>query len=82
VNTVFKRSESALPVYTLSGNHDMYSGGMGYYPLLKRLNTADIQQPASCFCLRSGDNRWQFFALNTGLSDYNPFRSKDVVPSL
>ena len=38
VNQVFDRSKTRLPVYTLSGNHDMYCGGVGYYKLIKRLN--------------------------------------------
>lgn len=55
-----------IPVYTLSGNHDMYSGGGGYYSLLKKLN-----QPASYFCLRN--DSWQFLAMDTGLNDADPF---------
>ncbi|HET9212157.1 MAG TPA: metallophosphoesterase [Thermoanaerobaculia bacterium] len=54
------------PLYTLSGNHDMYSGGAGYYGLLPMLG-----QPASYFCLRN-DN-WQFLAMDTGLNDRDPF---------
>jgi len=54
------------PLYNLSGNHDMYSGGGGYYGLLPRLN-----QLASYFCLRN-DN-WQFLAMDTGLNDSNLF---------
>jgi predicted phosphodiesterase len=55
------------PIFTLSGNHDMYSGGQGYYGLLKQ-----IGQPASYFCLRSPDNSWQILAADTGLNDRNP----------
>ena len=29
-----------VPVYTLAGNHDMYSGGVGYYGLLQRIEPA------------------------------------------
>src|SRR4051812_2967495 len=57
---------NAPPLYTLSGNHDMYSGGAGYYGLLPTLN-----QPASYFCLRN-DN-WQFLAMDTGYNDRDPF---------
>ncbi|MCZ8516143.1 metallophosphoesterase [Paenibacillus filicis] len=53
-------------VYNLSGNHDMYSGGKGYYWLLKHL-----KQQASYFCLRN--DYWQFLAMDTGLNDNNPF---------
>jgi predicted phosphodiesterase len=52
-------------VYTLSGNHDMYSGGRAYYALLRT-----IGQPASFFCLQNSD--WQFVAMDTGLHDCNP----------
>jgi hypothetical protein len=63
------------PVYTLSGNHDMYSGGGPYYWLLTQLNTTPALQPfrqqASYFCLRSAN--WQIIAMDTGLHDCNPF---------
>jgi 3',5'-cyclic AMP phosphodiesterase CpdA len=65
----------SLPVCTLSGNHDMYSGGAGYYWLLDRLN-----QPASYFCLRNAD--WQFLAMDTGYNDFNPFTVDLSVPGL
>ncbi|HET7522827.1 MAG TPA: metallophosphoesterase, partial [Acidimicrobiales bacterium] len=54
------------PLYTLSGNHDMYSGGAGYYGLLTTLG-----QPASYFCLRNA--HWQLLAMDTGLNDRDPF---------
>lgn len=54
-----------VPVFTLSGNHDMYCGGAPYYDLIDKLG-----QRASYFCLRN-DN-WQFLAMDTGLHDYNP----------
>lgn len=64
-----------IPVYTLSGNHDMYSGGAPYYWLLTQLNTTAALQPyqqkASYFCLRS--QNWQILAMDTGLHDFDPF---------
>ncbi|HWB95167.1 MAG TPA: metallophosphoesterase [Bryobacteraceae bacterium] len=51
--------------YTLSGNHDMFSGGAAYYRLIDQLG-----QPASYFCLRN--DHWQFIALDTGLNDRVP----------
>jgi predicted MPP superfamily phosphohydrolase len=54
-----------IPVFTLSGNHDMYSGGRAYYGLLEQLG-----QPPSYFCLRSAG--WQFLAMDTGLHDCDP----------
>lgn len=66
---------TALPeahVLTLCGNHDVYSGGAGYYGLLQ-----NIGQPASFFCLRNDD--WQFCAMDTGLNDRDPL---DVTTNL
>jgi hypothetical protein len=55
-----------IPIFTLAGNHDMYSGGQPYYWLISQLG-----QPASYFCLRN--EHWQFVAMdtgrNTGLTD-------------
>ena len=62
---------AALPtarLFTLCGNHDVYSGGAGYYGLLRQ-----IGQPASYFCLRSPDDSWQLLGADTGLHDGNPF---------
>jgi hypothetical protein len=63
------------PVYTLSGNHDMYSGGGPYYWLLTQLNATPallpFRQRASYFCLRSAN--WQIIAMDTGLHDCDPF---------
>lgn len=55
-----------VPLYSLCGNHDMYSGGKGYYWLLDQ-----IGQKASYFCLRNND--WMFVAMDTGFHDNNPF---------
>ncbi len=52
-------------VYALSGNHDRYSGGAGYFQLLEALG-----QPASYFSLRT--RFWQLLALDTGLHDSDP----------
>ena len=61
------------PVFTLSGNHDMYAGGVGFYELIARLNPAPMTQPASFFCLRSADAAWQLLAMDTGLHADDPF---------
>jgi hypothetical protein len=56
------------PVYTLPGNHEYYSGGVGYYSILPKLNQhtpswAKVQQ-ASFFCL---NNSWlQLQGMDTG----------------
>ena len=66
-------------VYTLAGNHDMYSGGEGYYGLIDRLNDGPFRQPASYFCLRSSDHRWQFLAMDTGLHAYDATESHPLT---
>lgn len=50
---------------SLCGNHDMYSGGNGYYWLVDQLH-----QQASYFCLQNSS--WQFLAMDTGHNDNNP----------
>ena len=86
VNGVFGRPQNELPVYTLSGNHDMYCGGVGYYGLIRRLNRGlmgptnqSMVQPASFFCLRAEDDSWQLLAMDTGRNDYSPFSVTDAV---
>lgn len=85
IDEVFDRGPNPLPVYTLTGNHDMYDGGVGYYGLLPKLNPrptyeADQAQEASYFALRTTDGAWQFLAMDTGLHDHDPFTvSSDVT---
>jgi hypothetical protein len=82
IDRVFGRPANPMPVFTLSGNHDMYSGGEGYYGLLPTLNAPEARQPASFFCLRSTDNKWQFAAMDTGLHDNDPFNVDTVLTFL
>jgi hypothetical protein len=49
----------------MSGNHDMYAGGSGYYWLLPQLG-----QSASYFCLHN--RNWRFIAVDTGYNDHDP----------
>lgn len=62
---ILNLAQKPIPTFTLAGNHDMYSGGVAYYNLLKTLG-----QPASYFCLRNAN--WQFVAMDTGYNDHNP----------
>ena len=64
-------------LFSLCGNHDVYSGGTGYYGLLRH-----IGQPASYFCLRSPDRSWQILAGDTGLNDRNPFEEDTAATHL
>jgi hypothetical protein len=63
------------PVYSLAGNHDMYSGGVGYYGLLQQLG-----QPASYFCLRNA--AWQILGMDTGFHDNDVFTVNTNLTSL
>lgn len=72
MNLVLDQASRQIPVYTLSGNHDMYGGGEGYYGLIGHLNDGPWRQRASYFCLRSAGQRWQFIAMDTGLHAYDP----------
>jgi predicted phosphodiesterase len=56
---------SSIPLYSLCGNHDMYSGGDGYYWLIDH-----IGQQCSYFCLQN--DYWQFLAMDTGHNDHDP----------
>lgn len=64
-----------VQLVSLSGNHDMYSGGAGYYWLVDQLG-----QQASYFCIRN--TNWQFLAMDTGYNDSNPFTVSSNVTSV
>jgi predicted phosphodiesterase len=64
-------------IFSLSGNHDMYTGGGAYYDMI-----TTIGQQSSYFALRSEDGTWQFLAMDTGYSDHDPFNVKDVRVAL
>ena len=59
-----------IPFYTLPGNHDYYSGGVGFYQVLPLLNqdvpNACVQQH-SFWCLRN--DAWQLQGMDTGYYD-------------
>jgi hypothetical protein len=53
------------PCFSLAGNHDMYSGGAGYYWLVDKLG-----QGASYFAIQNAD--WLFIGMDTGRHDLDP----------
>ncbi len=76
VDRVFDRSAGQVPVFNLCGNHDVYSGGEGFYGLMPQLNPSPPFKPgwtqkASYFALRSPS--WQLLGMDTGLHDHDPF---------
>jgi len=66
---------SSIPLYTLCGNHDMYSGGDGYYWLIDQ-----IGQQSSYFSLQN--DYWQILAMDTGHNDNNPLTVATNMTSL
>jgi hypothetical protein len=67
------------PAFTLAGNHDMYSGGLGYYDLISKYNAGRLAQRSSFFCLRTSDGGWQILGMDTGLHDYSPLSVTDSL---
>jgi 3',5'-cyclic AMP phosphodiesterase CpdA len=83
VNEVLGRgADRPVPVFNLTGNHDMYSGGGPFYETLGQLNLPPLAPPGqlqthSFFGLRSSG--WQILGMDTGLHDSDVF---DVATSM
>ncbi len=61
-----------IPVYTIPGNHDYYSGGQGFYGMIPLLNQGvpnSTAQEFSFFCLQNDE--WQLECMDTGYNDHN-----------
>jgi hypothetical protein len=77
VNEVLGRgAANPVPVFNLTGNHDMYSGGGPFYDMLGQLNLPPLAQPGqmqthSFLGLRSSG--WQILGMDTGLHDSDVF---------
>jgi hypothetical protein len=82
IESILRKANPSLAVYSLPGNHDMYCGGIGYYNLIKQLNVGLLTQAASFFCLRSSDEAWQFLGMDTALHDYSPLDVDETVTCL
>lgn len=74
------KKKCTLPVYTIPGNHDYYSGGNGFYKLIDILNIPAQRQAASFFCLRN--SKWQLLAMDTGYNDAEPLKPLRILRSL
>ena len=57
-----------IPIVNLTGNHDYYSGGHGYFDNLRNINNF---QKTSYLCIRG--EKVQFVCLDTSYYDSNPF---------
>jgi hypothetical protein len=83
INEVLGRGpDRPLPVFGLTGNHCMYSGGDPFYAVIDKLNVPPLAPPGqtqthSFFNLRSSG--WQILGMDTGLHDDDVF---DVASSL
>ncbi len=55
-----KDGATALPSYLLNGNHEMYSGGVGYFDFALPL----LNQETSYFCLEN--RHWRIVGIDTG----------------
>lgn len=65
---VFKDQGKKVPVYTLPGNHEYFSGGIAYYECLDSnflVKTEKQRQKASFFKLVTEDEGWQFLGMDT-----------------
>ena len=78
-----KQHERFIPVYTIPGNHDYYSGGTAFYAMLPRLNLgiphASVQEH-SFFCLLN--DHWQLECMDTGYNDHDLLRLPDDISRL
>lgn len=79
IDAEIRHARPDVKIFSLSGNHDMYSGGVAYYEMLRTLNAPPYNQESSFFCLRSSDGAWQFLAMDTGLHDYSPLAVSDAL---
>ncbi|MDY8138720.1 metallophosphoesterase [Aquimarina sp. 2201CG5-10] len=68
IREVMKAHGKNVPVFTIPGNHEYFTGGIGFYDCIDTdmlINTKDQKQEASYFCLRTEDDYWQFLAMDT-----------------
>lgn len=73
-HAINKQTGKRIPVYMIPGNHDYYSFGYGFYPLIDELNKklgSKYKQDASYFCLLN--KNWKFLGMDTGINDYYNF---------
>jgi 3',5'-cyclic AMP phosphodiesterase CpdA len=59
-------SKPSVKSWNLNGNHDMFSGGGGYFEAISR---PPFAQQAGTSCFRLWNDHWQFIALDTAYAD-------------
>jgi Calcineurin-like phosphoesterase len=62
-----RSADEGVPSWALNGNHDMYSGGHGYFGYLLREPRFAAQAGSSYFCLQTPS--WQLLGLDTAYED-------------
>jgi hypothetical protein len=81
INRARAKYRRLIPVYTLPGNHDYYSGGQGFYSMLAQLNLGAAQvQQNSFFCLQN--DSWQLEGMDTGYNDHDLLKVADDTTKL
>ncbi len=68
--TAFAATGITVPVYSIPGNHEYYTGG---FPFFKQVLPMNPKQVASYFCLQTAGKNWQLLAMDTG---YNSLHTK------
>ena len=68
INSVFEDLKLKVPIYTLPGNHEYFTGAIPYFQCLDSnvlVQTEAQRQQASFFKLRTENNSWQFIGMDT-----------------
>tara|TARA_B110000211_G_C14085829_1_gene556642 strand:+ start:839 stop:2368 length:1530 start_codon:yes stop_codon:yes gene_type:complete len=68
IKSVFKDQNVDIPVFTLPGNHEYFTGAIPYFECLDSsvlVQTDDQKQQASFFKLDTEDGGWQFLGMDT-----------------
>jgi 3',5'-cyclic AMP phosphodiesterase CpdA len=87
--SVFDDAGRRVPVFTVPGNHEYFTGAI---PFLEYLDaaplavSADQRQEASYFALRSADDGWQLLGMDTGFNGHtmsvSPQQQRDALQVL
>jgi 3',5'-cyclic AMP phosphodiesterase CpdA len=68
IKKVMQEYGKDIPVFTIPGNHEYFTGGYGFYECIdsnQLIQSNDQQQAASFFGLQTEDAGWQFLAMDT-----------------
>jgi len=71
--SVFRAQKHRVPVFTVPGNHEYFTGSIAFLNCLDAGALAphkNQRQAASYFCLRSADDGWQFLGMDTGYNGH------------